>query len=145
MLKLSQTEYTAIFGGRLLDNLRERLRINEENLREINDFLLREDNPLVNSLLEIVEKYGGVDEINRKAKEARKLEDLMNRLRKKNLPHVNDLEWLIKQRDKEAFISISDYPRKILGKKRTWVRVSTLMLCGIEPCLAGRLCAFLRL
>jgi hypothetical protein len=85
MLKLSQTEYTAIFGGRLLDNLRERLRIKEENLREINDFLLREDNPLVNSLLEIGEKYGGVEEINSKAREARKLENIMNKLRKNPL------------------------------------------------------------
>jgi hypothetical protein len=100
-----------------LDNVRERLRIKEENLKEINDFLLRKDNPLINGLLEIVEKYGGVDEINRKARESRKFENLMNRLRKKNSPHVNDLEWLIKQRDKEVFISISDYRRKILGRK----------------------------
>jgi len=100
-----------------LDDLRERLRIKEENLKEINDFLLKKDNPLVNGMLEIVEKYGGVDEINRKARESRKLENLMNRLRKKKSAHVNDLEWLIKQRDKEAFISISDYHRKILGKK----------------------------
>jgi len=100
-----------------LDNVRERLRIKEENLKEINDFLLRKDNPLINGLLEIVEKYGGVDEINRKAKEARKLENLMSQLKKKNSPYVKDLEWLIKQRDKEAFISIPDYRRKILGKK----------------------------
>ena len=100
-----------------MDDLRERLRIKEENLKEINDFLLKKDNPLVNGMLEIVEKYGGVDEINRKARESRKLENLMNRLRKKKSAHVNDLEWLIKQRDKEAFISISDYHRKILGKK----------------------------
>jgi len=100
-----------------LDNVRERLKIKEENLKEINDFLLRKDNPLINGLLEIVEKYGGVDEINRKAKEARKLENLMSQLKKKNSPYVKDLEWLIKQRDKEAFISIPDYRRKILGKK----------------------------
>ena len=100
-----------------MDNVRERLRIKEENLKEINDFLLRKDNPLINGLLEIVEKYGGVDEINRKAKEARKLENLMSQLKKKNSPYVKDLEWLIKQRDKEAFISIPDYRRKILGKK----------------------------
>jgi hypothetical protein len=86
-------------------------------LKEINDFLLRKDNPLTNGLLKIIEKYGGVDEINRKAKETRKLENVMNRLKKKKSPYVKDLEWLIKQRDKEAFISISDYRRKILGKK----------------------------
>ena len=100
-----------------MDNLKERLKVKEENLKEINDFLLRKDNPLVNGLLEIVEKYGGVDEINRKAKEARKFENLMNRLRKKKSPYVRDLEWLIKQCDSRSFISIPEYRRKILGRK----------------------------
>jgi len=100
-----------------MDDIKERLRIKEENLKEINDFLLRKNNPIVKGLLEIVEKHGGVDEINRKAREARKLENLMNRLRKKNSPYAKDLEWLIKQRDKKVFISITDYRRKILGKK----------------------------
>jgi len=100
-----------------LDDLREKLRINEETLSEINDFLLRKDNPLTSGLLKIVEKYGGVDEINRKAKESRRLENLMKRLEKKKSPFVKELEWLIKQRDKDAFISISDYRKKILEKK----------------------------
>ncbi|MGQ9530943.1 MAG: hypothetical protein ACUVQX_05825 [Candidatus Bathycorpusculaceae bacterium] len=100
-----------------MDNLREKLRIKEANLREINDFLLRKDNPLVNGLLEIIDKYGGVDEINRKAREASKLENLMKRLEKKKSPFLKDIKWLIKQRDKGAFISIPAYRRKILGKK----------------------------
>jgi len=100
-----------------LKDLREKLRISEDNLKKINDFLLRKDNTLINGLLEIVDKYGGVDEINRKARESRKLENLINRLRKKNSPYVKNLEWLIDQRDKEAFISIADYRRKILGRK----------------------------
>lgn len=100
-----------------MDDLREKLRINEETLSEINDFLLRKDNPLTSGLLKIVEKYGGVDEINRKAKESRRLENLMKRLEKKKSPFVKELEWLIKQRDKDAFISISDYRKKILEKK----------------------------
>jgi hypothetical protein len=97
--------------------LRERLRIKEENLKQINSFLLREDNPLVNGLLKIVEKYGGVDEINHKAREARKLENLMERLKRKKSPYVKDLEWLIEQRDSGAFITIQGYRRKILGEK----------------------------
>ena len=97
--------------------LRDKLRIRDKNLREINDFLVREDNPLINGLLKIVEKYGSVDEINRKAREARKLKNLMARLRAKNSPYVKDLEWLIEQRDTGAFISIPEYRRKILGDK----------------------------
>jgi hypothetical protein len=96
---------------------REKLRINEDNLKAVNDFLLKRDNPLTNGLLKIVEKYGGVDEINRKARENRKLENLMKRLEKKKSPFVKDLEWLSKQRDNKAFIGIGDYRRKILGKK----------------------------
>lgn len=118
ILKLQEAEHNSIKkGDSIMDNLREKLRIDEENLEEINNFLLRKDNRLVNGLLEIVEKYGGVSEINRKAKESRKLENLMKRLEKKNLPFFKDLEWLVKQRDKDAFISIPDYRRKILGKK----------------------------
>ena len=98
-----------------LDDLKKRLGIREENLKEINDFLLRKDNPLVNGLIKIVEKYGGVDEINRKARESHKFENLMRKLEKKKSPFIKNLEWLIKQRDKEAFISIPDYRRKSLG------------------------------
>jgi hypothetical protein len=100
-----------------MKNIREKLKISEDTLQEINDFLLRKDNPLTNGLLKIVEKYGGVDEINRKARESRKLENLMMRLEKKKSPFVKNLEWLIEQRDDKAFISILDYRRKILGKK----------------------------
>ena len=100
-----------------MNSLREKLKISEERLKEINDFLMREDNPLVNGLIKIVEKYGGVEEINRKAREARKLENLMARLEERNSPYVRDLEWLMEQRDKGAFISIPEYRRKILGEK----------------------------
>jgi DNA-binding phage protein len=100
-----------------LKDLKGKLKINAKNLKEINDFILRKDNPLVDKLLEIVERHGGVNEINRKAKENRKLENLMKRLEKKKSPLIKDLEWLTKQRDKEAFISVSDYRRKVLGKR----------------------------
>ena len=101
----------------LLDELRKRLRIDEDNLREINDFLLKKDNPLVNGLLEVVEKLGGVEEINRKAKESSRFESLMKRLEKKKSPFVGELEWLTRQRDSQAFIGTRNYRRKILGKK----------------------------
>jgi len=115
-----------------LDYIGKRLRIKEGNLKEINDFLLRKDNPLTNGLLKIVEKYGGVDEINRKAKESGKLSDLMKRLEKKKSPFVEHLEWLIKQRDKEAFISVSDYRRKILGKKADSMRFDESFAATLE-------------
>lgn len=100
-----------------MNSLRERLRIREEKLEAINDFFLREDNPLVDGLLRIVEKYGGIDEINQRAREARQLEKLMKRLERKNSPYLKDLEWLIEQRDRSVFISIPEYRRRILGEK----------------------------
>jgi len=115
-----------------LSTIRERLRIEEENLKEINDFLLRKDNPLVNGLLDIIEKYGGVDEINRKAREASKLENLMERLKTKNSRYVKNLEWLIEQRDDEAFISIPEYQRKILGEKAESMRFDESFAVTLE-------------
>jgi hypothetical protein len=100
-----------------VNDIREKLKISKDNLKDINDFLLKEDNPLIDGLFKIVEKYGGVDDINRKARENRELENLMKRLEKKRSPFVKDLEWLINQRDREAFVSIPEYRRKILGKK----------------------------
>ncbi len=94
---------------------RHRITIPTERLEEINDFFLDEDNPLVNDVLEVIEKHGGIKEINRKAKDARRLENLMERLEEADSPFVEDILWLQEQRDDDAFISVSDYRRKILG------------------------------
>jgi len=115
-----------------LEGIREKLQVNEERLKEINNFLLEKDNPLVNNLLEIVEKYGGVDEINRKAREACKLDNLMGKLEVKNPSYLNDLEWLIKQRDNNMFISIADYRRKILGEKVNSIRFDESFAVTLE-------------
>ena len=115
-----------------MDDTRERLRIDKRNLDTINDFLLKKDNPLVDGLLEVIEKYGGVDEINRKAKEARRLENLMDRLEKRKSPFVKDIEWLVKQRDSRAFISVSDYRKKILGKKADSTRLDQSFAVTLE-------------
>ncbi|TFF96816.1 hypothetical protein EU546_00590 [Candidatus Thorarchaeota archaeon] len=96
---------------------RKRLTIDTKRLEAINGFLLDEDNPLVNDILEVVEKHGGVDEINRKAREARKLENLMARLDEAKSPFAEDILWLQEQRDDGAFISVPEYRRKILGDK----------------------------
>ncbi|MHA2082483.1 MAG: hypothetical protein ACXAEB_06665, partial [Candidatus Thorarchaeota archaeon] len=96
---------------------REKLKIDAKRLKEINDFLVKEDNPLITGLIKVIEKYGGVEEINRKAVNARRLENLMARLDDKNSPYVNDLNWLQEQCDRDVFISIPDYRRKVLGDK----------------------------
>ena len=97
--------------------IRERLRIENSVLEEINDFLLSEDNPLINNLLEIVEKYGDVKEINRRAREAGRFEYLVERLEKKNPEFLKGLEKIIEKRDRGEFISMPEYRRRILGER----------------------------
>ena len=58
-----------------MDGMREQLRIREADLEVVNALLTSPDNPLIDGLLDLVEKYGGVDEINRKADEAGRLEN----------------------------------------------------------------------
>jgi hypothetical protein len=112
--------------------MRDRLAIDEERLREVNDFLLRKDNQLVNGLLEIVDRYGGVDEINRRARESRRIDTLVRRLRKGKSGFDKDIEWLTKQRDKETFISIPDYRKKVLGRKADSMKFDESLAVTLE-------------
>lgn len=96
---------------------KKKLLIDEDRLREINDFLLSDENQLVTDLLVLIDKYGGVKEINRKAREARKLDNLLILLDSKKSPYIKDLQWLQEQRDSRAFISIPDYRRRVLGDR----------------------------
>ena len=100
-----------------MTDLRQRLRISEQQLEEINDFILDPENELINQLLDLVERYGGPEEINRKATQARELENLLSQLKDQNSPYLSDLEWLTRQRDSDAFISIKDFRGKVLGSK----------------------------
>jgi hypothetical protein len=103
--------------GAMTSQVRDRLRIPTERLDEINTLLLDPSTQAVTDLLEIVDKHGTVDEINRKAEDARKLPNLLARLRESDSPYLADMEWLIEQRDKGAFISLGDYRRKVLGDR----------------------------
>lgn len=100
-----------------MKDLREKLKISAAQLDEINALLLDPSTQVINDFLEVVAKYGTVEEINRKAIEARSLPDLMARLKETGSPYLKDIEWLIEQRDKVAFISVADYRRKVLGDR----------------------------
>ncbi len=93
---------------------RKKLAISEERLKEVNDFLLDPNSWIVNDLLMLIEKHGGADEINRKAREAGKLDNILARM--DGSPHLKDIQWLMEQRDKGAFISVPEYRRRVLGK-----------------------------
>jgi hypothetical protein len=98
-------------------NLRELLKISEKRLTEINALLVDPKNETISALLKLVERYGGPQEINRKAAEAARLDNLMARLKAAKSPYLKDLEWLIEQRDKKAFIPMADYVKKVRGPK----------------------------
>ncbi|MCR4397378.1 MAG: hypothetical protein NUV93_00225 [Firmicutes bacterium] len=98
-------------------DLRERLRIDSRELGAINDLLTDPNNRAVSAILDVVAKYGTPDEINRKAREARKLENLLGRLKKMDSPYLADVEWLIEQRDSGAFITVTQYRKKVLGDR----------------------------
>ena len=100
-----------------MKELKKKLKITNKALDSVNKFLLDEDNILINNLLEIIDKYGGIDEINKKAKEVRQFDVIMEKLRKKKPEYAQDIEWLIEQKEKNAFISIPEYRKKILGEK----------------------------
>jgi len=99
------------------DYLRDMLKISTSCVDEINALLLDPNNQAVSAFLEVVEKYGTPEEINRKAEEARQLPNLMARLEKVAPAYVEDLHWLREQRDNGAFISVTDYRRQVLGDK----------------------------
>lgn len=97
--------------------LKDRLKLDGKIIDDLNEFILNSNNQIINDLMRVVQKYGTPDEINGKAKEARNLNNVFGRLKNMDSPYMKDLEWLMIQRDKGAFISISDYREKVLGDK----------------------------
>jgi len=112
--------------------LRKQLKIPAANLAEVNKLLLDPNNKLVNDILSVIAKYGSIDEINRKSEEARKLPNLMGRLQAMNSPYVPDLEWLLEQRDRGAFVSVADYRRKVLGDQADKLRFKKAYAVTLE-------------
>jgi hypothetical protein len=98
-------------------DLRDRLLIEDIRIKEINNYLMNPNNKIINDFISIIQKYGEPEEINNKAKENGKIENLMEKLEEKDLAYIKDLEWLIEQRDIGAFISVDEYRKMILGDK----------------------------
>ncbi|MBW1697507.1 MAG: hypothetical protein JRK26_11975 [Deltaproteobacteria bacterium] len=100
-----------------MGSLRDLLKISENRLKEINRLLTDPNNTIINELLAVIEKYGGVQQINKKAKEAGKQENLLARLKEERSPYLKDLHWLAEQRDKGAFVSRKSYREAILADR----------------------------
>jgi hypothetical protein len=99
-----------------MDNeLRSLLAIQQDRLDAINEVLLNPDTKIINAFLDVVKKYGTPDEINKKAKVARSLDNLLAKVNERNPSYLKDLEWLQEQVKVGGFISVADYRQKILG------------------------------
>ena len=98
-----------------MPDLQARLKIAPDKLDAINEVILNPDSQIMTDFLKVVEKYGTPEEINAKAEEAGKLDNLLQKVSDSNTDYRKELDWLIEQKDNNAFISIKDYRKKILG------------------------------
>jgi hypothetical protein len=99
------------------DKYRQRLKIPADRLEAINAVLLDPKSEVMQAFMDVVAKYGTPEEINRKANQARKLENLFKKVEQVKPEYLKDLQWLAEQRDKGAFISVAEYRQKVLGEK----------------------------
>ncbi|HUI90526.1 MAG TPA: hypothetical protein VLX61_17550 [Anaerolineales bacterium] len=98
-----------------MSDLQKLLKISPDKVRAVNSVFLDPDSRVMKNFFEVVAKYGTPEEINRKHRQARKLENLYKIVEERNPAAIKDLNWLIDQRDRGAFTTIADYRRKILG------------------------------
>ncbi len=100
-----------------MSDLQKRLEISPDRLDAINEILLDPDMQVMSDFFDVVAKYGTPEEINAKAREARKMDRLLERVKETKPAYLEDLEWLREKRDQDAFISVDEYRRKVLGEK----------------------------
>ncbi|NCP88561.1 hypothetical protein GW829_14465, partial [bacterium] len=98
-------------------DIRPLLEIPRDRLDAINAVLLDPDSRVMNDFLAVVAKYGTPEEINRKHRESRKLDNLLKKVEAKNADYVKDLKWLMEQRDSGAFTSVAEYRTRVLGDR----------------------------
>ena len=93
--------------------MNEPFRIETNRLGAINEFLSKSPNAVLDPLLEVVEKHGGVDRINEKARQNGALPSVLKRLKEKNGGYAEQLDWLSEQREAGRFIPMADYVTKV--------------------------------
>src|SRR5512147_1295530 len=67
------------------------------------------------AFFDIVDKYGTPEEINRKHRASRKMNNLFKLVEERNPAYIQDLNWLIEQRDHGMFVSMADYRQGVVG------------------------------
>ncbi|MEZ0396202.1 MAG: hypothetical protein ABWK53_07245 [Anaerolineales bacterium] len=97
--------------------LQQKLAIPPDRLDAINAVFTDPNSTVMKEFLNVVAKYGTPEEINRKHRENRKMEALFAKVRERAPQYIQDLEWLIAQRERGAFVSVADYRRAVLGSR----------------------------
>jgi hypothetical protein len=113
-------------------NLLQRLQISPDRLDALNGILLDPDMRVIEDFLAVVARYGTPEEINAKAEAARQLPALRERVKGINPAYLDDLDWLVEQRDKGAFITVPDYRRKVLGARAEGMTFDDPMAVTLE-------------
>lgn len=98
-----------------MNTLQNKLAIDPKRVAELNALLTTPEMPVIDELMRLIERLGGPDALNAQAREARKLPNLMARLREMNSPYLADLDWLVKQRDSGAFVTMKEYCARVQG------------------------------
>jgi len=98
-------------------DLLQRLAIPARHVDEINAILTNPDTQVMQDFLQVVNRYGAPEEINRKANQAREMSILLKKVQERKPEYLDDLRWLEEQRDQGAFISEAEYRKKILGER----------------------------
>ena len=101
----------------MTDKLQQLLSIPSDRLDAINSILLDPDSQVMKAFLDVVAKYGSPEEINLNHRQSRSQDVLLKKVEQKNPGYGKDLQWLMEQRDRSAFISVAEFRRKVLGDK----------------------------
>ena len=99
-----------------MSDLQKLLKISPDKVKAVNSVFLDPNSQVMKNFFEVVAKYGTPQEINRKHRATRKMDNLFKIVQERNPDAVKDLNWLIEQRDRGAFTSIADYRHKVLGE-----------------------------
>jgi hypothetical protein len=114
------------------ESLLQRLEISPDRVEALNAILLNPDMRVMEDFLAVVAKYGTPEAVNARARAARELPALRQRVRAANPAYLDDLDWLVEQRDRGRFISIDEYRRKVLGERAASQPVDEAMAVTLE-------------
>jgi hypothetical protein len=99
-----------------MENLQKLLAIPNDRLDAVNAVLLDPNSRVMQNFMNVVNKYGTPDEINKKAAAAGKLEALLAKVKEIRPEYIKDLDWLTQQRQSGKFITVADYRRRVFGE-----------------------------